>query len=225
MATMIKCHAGKRSISVCIVERNLLAAEYLGRILERDAHLSLRTVRDVSALSDLALRERPIALITTEDGMSMPMPEFVAALRRLWPGSAVVFVATPKFAGEIRELGIEGPIGFVAYHDVAKKLVSTVRRVGLGFPVSDAAFPSNAAAPDRAPLLTMSLMTQREAQVLDLLRYQLSSKEIAHVLDIAEVTVKFHISNMFSKTRVNRRRDLLALCEGALTYHAKSADV
>ncbi|HEV2964671.1 MAG TPA: LuxR C-terminal-related transcriptional regulator [Candidatus Angelobacter sp.] len=225
MATMIKSHVSKRSISVCIVERNLLAAEYLGRILERDAHLSLRTVRDVSALSNLALGKRPSALITTEDGMSMPMPEFVAALRRLWPGSAVVFVANPEFAGEIRELGIEGPIGFVAYHDVAKKLVSTVRRVGLGFPVSDAAFPSDAAAPDRAPLLTMSLMTQREVQVLDLLRYQLSSKEIAHVLDIAEVTVKFHISNMFSKTRVNRRRDLLALCEGALTYHAKSADV
>ena len=71
----------------------------------------------------------------------------------------------------------------------------------------------------------MPLMTQREVQVLDLLRYQLSIKEIAHILDIAEVTVKFHIPNMFSKTRVNRRRDLLALCEGALTYCAESADV
>jgi DNA-binding NarL/FixJ family response regulator len=225
MSSMIKNHASKRSIPVCIVERNRLAAEYLGRILARDASLSLRTVRNLSELSDLPPGEQPTVLITTEEGMSMPMPEFVAILRRLWPGAAVIFVANPEFAREIRESGVEGRIGFVTYRDVAKKLISTVRRVGLGFVSPDLASSFGVVPADGAPMLVMSSMTQREVQVLDLLRYQLSSKEIAHVLDIAEVTVKFHLSNLFSKTNVNRRRDLLALCEGALTNRTQRADV
>ena len=109
------------------VERNLLAAEYLGRILERDAHLSLRTVRDVSALSGLALGERPSALITTEEGMSMPMPEFVAASRRLWPGSAVVFVANPEFGGKYENWASKGQLALL---HITTSLKSLLQRSG-----------------------------------------------------------------------------------------------
>ncbi|HEV2962907.1 MAG TPA: LuxR C-terminal-related transcriptional regulator [Candidatus Angelobacter sp.] len=223
MALMIKNQAGKRSISVCIIETNRLAGEYLGRILARDATFSFRIARNVSELSDLPPEDQPGVLITTEEGMSMPISEFVSVLRRLGPSAAVIFVANPEFSKEMRESGLEGRIGFVMYRDVAKKLVSTVRRVGLGFVKPDSA--SSTVPAERAPMLAMSSMTQREVQVLDLIRYQLSSKEIANVLDIAEVTVKFHLSNLFSKTNVNRRRDLLALCEGAFTTRAQRADV
>jgi DNA-binding CsgD family transcriptional regulator len=60
-------------------------------------------------------------------------------------------------------------------------------------------------------------MTRREIEILDLLRHRLCNKEIANILDIAEVTVKFHVSNIFSKAKVNRRRELLALFEKTTT--------
>jgi ATP/maltotriose-dependent transcriptional regulator MalT len=56
-------------------------------------------------------------------------------------------------------------------------------------------------------------MTKRETEIVELIRHRLSNKEIANILNVAEVTVKFHVSNIFSKASVDRRRDLLALID------------
>ena len=55
-------------------------------------------------------------------------------------------------------------------------------------------------------------LSPRETQVLDLLLENLSNKEIAGKLRIAESTVKFHVSNVLTKFGVHRRADLIVLC-------------
>jgi DNA-binding NarL/FixJ family response regulator len=52
-------------------------------------------------------------------------------------------------------------------------------------------------------------LTARENQAFRLMIRRLSNKEIAAVLGISERTVKFHISNIFSKLKVQDRRELL----------------
>src|SRR6202158_303011 len=54
-------------------------------------------------------------------------------------------------------------------------------------------------------------LSRREQEVLDLLLENLSNKEIASKLNIAERTVKFHVSNLLSKFGVRRRADLILL--------------
>ena len=51
-------------------------------------------------------------------------------------------------------------------------------------------------------------ITQRESQVVELVKRRLSNKEIGAILNIQESTVKFHLSNIFSKLQVNRRSEL-----------------
>jgi LuxR family transcriptional regulator, maltose regulon positive regulatory protein len=51
-------------------------------------------------------------------------------------------------------------------------------------------------------------MTQRESEVMELVKRRLSNKEIGECLNIRESTVKFHLSNIFSKLQVNRRSQL-----------------
>jgi DNA-binding NarL/FixJ family response regulator len=51
----------------------------------------------------------------------------------------------------------------------------------------------------------------REQEVLNALLQNLSNKEIANKLFISERTVKFHVSNLLSKFRVQRRADLIVL--------------
>jgi DNA-binding NarL/FixJ family response regulator len=50
--------------------------------------------------------------------------------------------------------------------------------------------------------------TPREAEILELVRRRLSNREIADLLKIRVSTVKFHVSNIFSKMHASSRRDL-----------------
>jgi NarL family two-component system response regulator LiaR len=53
------------------------------------------------------------------------------------------------------------------------------------------------------------LLTARETQILELVLWGRSNKEIASDLAIGERTVKFHLSNILSKVGVERRRELV----------------
>ena len=54
-------------------------------------------------------------------------------------------------------------------------------------------------------------LSRREQEVLDSLLENLSNKEIASKLNIAERAVKFHVSNLLNKFGVRRRADLILL--------------
>lgn len=54
-------------------------------------------------------------------------------------------------------------------------------------------------------------ISRRERKVLDLLLENLSNKEIAAKLFVSERTIKFHVSNLLSKFRVQRRAELIVL--------------
>jgi DNA-binding NarL/FixJ family response regulator len=61
----------------------------------------------------------------------------------------------------------------------------------------------------------MVTLSEREAEVLELLREKLSTKEIAHRLDISPVTVRRHVSEFVRKLRVADRDEALRLTGGA----------
>ncbi len=63
-------------------------------------------------------------------------------------------------------------------------------------------------------VLPQLLLTARESQILHLMIRRLSNVEIAEAIGISERTVRFHVSNIFSKLRVNDRRSLLATLAG-----------
>jgi DNA-binding NarL/FixJ family response regulator len=54
-------------------------------------------------------------------------------------------------------------------------------------------------------------VSRREKEIVDGLLLNLSNKEIAGRLNISERTVKFHVSNLLSKFKVQRRADLILL--------------
>lgn len=54
-------------------------------------------------------------------------------------------------------------------------------------------------------------ISRREKDIVDCLLSNLSNKEIASKLNISERTVKFHVSNLLSKFKVQRRADLILL--------------
>jgi DNA-binding NarL/FixJ family response regulator len=54
-------------------------------------------------------------------------------------------------------------------------------------------------------------LSRRQAEVLEGLNEGLANKEIANKLNISERTVKFHVSNLFAKFKVDSRIQLMGL--------------
>lgn len=56
---------------------------------------------------------------------------------------------------------------------------------------------------------TGSLLSEREWNVVDLLKRGFSNKEIAYELDISKSTVSFHVSNILNKLRLSSRVEIV----------------
>ncbi len=61
-------------------------------------------------------------------------------------------------------------------------------------------------------------LSNREAQVADLVSRGLSNKEIANQLFIIEKTVKFHLTNIYKKMNLKSRAQLIVYCLPYLTF-------
>ncbi len=63
--------------------------------------------------------------------------------------------------------------------------------------------------PDTRPTVWPDALTEREREVIGLVRQGLSNKDIAYRLSIADSTVRHHLTNIFDKVGVPNRQKLL----------------
>lgn len=90
----------------------------------------------------------------------------------------------------------------------------TVRRILAAFPHGpDKAEPAGGTRLRAANAGLVEPLTDRELEVLVLLRERLSNKEIAQHLDLSIMTVKRHTCNIYSKLDVDNRRDAVVKSE------------
>ena len=91
----------------------------------------------------------------------------------------------------------------------------TVRRILAAFPEP----PEEIATGDAGSRLRaanarlVEPLTDRELEVLALLRERLSNKEIAHMLGLSPATVKRYTVNLYGKLGVGKRRDAVIKAE------------
>ncbi|HEV2987579.1 MAG TPA: LuxR C-terminal-related transcriptional regulator [Candidatus Angelobacter sp.] len=200
------------SISVHVLEANPLAAEHLLRILSKDSQFAVKILKN--AFSQAPAQHRRQVLVISQAGISSPLPVFITRLKQSFPDSDLVFVGELAFWRELQQLPLSKRVGFVSYLNVEKKLLSTVRIVASRISPRSAVLYRSGLARDASQHATSwRKMTRREAEILDLVLYRLSNKEIASVLNVSEATAKFHVSNILSKVGVDRRRNLLALLD------------
>lgn len=61
-------------------------------------------------------------------------------------------------------------------------------------------------------------LSNREAQIADLVSRGLSNKEIANQFFVTEKTVKFHLTNIYKKLNLKSRAQLIVFCLPHLTF-------
>ncbi len=110
--------------------------------------------------------------------------------------------------------GVKGLLTYVEARDQLIRALPLVANGGFWVPRSLlSGFVDSVLTSQGRRLKTDSVtnLSRREQEVLDALLESQSNKEIANKLNIAERTVKFHVSNLLSKFGVRRRADLILL--------------
>jgi LuxR family transcriptional regulator, positive regulator of biofilm formation len=67
-------------------------------------------------------------------------------------------------------------------------------------------------------VLTQKGLSNREAEVAELVTKGLSNKEVASQLFVTEKTVKFHLTNIYKKMNVKSRAQLIVWCMPHLSF-------
>jgi two-component system, NarL family, nitrate/nitrite response regulator NarL len=168
-----------------------------------------------------ALRERPDVCVLD---INMPGSGIAAAARitEQLPGTAVVMLTVSRDDEDLFAALRAGALGYLLKDMDPSRLAAALRGVLTG----EAALPRTLVArvigelraAERRPSLPLVrrrgvTLTAREWEVLELLREELTTAEIAHRLGIADVTVRRHVSAILAKLRVPDRRAMARLFE------------
>jgi two-component system, NarL family, response regulator len=143
----------------------------------------------------------------------------LANILERYPGAKLIVVGAEKHEdNDVFSLLRSGVKGLLTYAEAREQLLQALPLVATGgfwVPrqvLSDFVDSILASQGRRLKTDSVANLSRREQEVLDLLLENLANKEIAGKLNIAERTVKFHVSNLLSKFSVRRRADLILLC-------------
>jgi DNA-binding NarL/FixJ family response regulator len=146
--------------------------------------------------------EPDVALI---DFGALRSPVQVHQLHEAQPETHVVVVVDRATAAEANQLIAFGATAVLQRDTQRRDILTAIHLASRGMhvlPGAGGAVSEQAYGPD--------LLTQREAEVLDLLQQNASNAEIAQKLHVGVETVRTHARNIYRKLGVTSRRDLAA---------------
>lgn len=129
--------------------------------------------------------------------------EAIASFRRQFPDLAIVVVSASEDRREAMSALRSGARAFVSKAVSTEVLASAIKRVLSGEMVTAEWITPTASEAASAP--SAALLTPRQGEILSLMARGHSNKEICLRLDLAEVTVKMHVSSIFRTLGVANR--------------------
>jgi RNA polymerase sigma factor (sigma-70 family) len=141
----------------------------------------------------------------------------------------VLLLSASMEAHELATAAARGAYGVVPKSALPETLIGCLRQVAAGRKILPFLLSDNeprqvqgrrARNGDAQDML--SLLTERERQIMQLVSEGLSNKEIGHWLEISDGTIKVHLHNIYQKLSINNRTTLAAL---AMSRQSDSASL
>jgi len=206
-------------IRILLLDDHALFREGLRRLVESEPGMEMAghcaTVAEASAI----LRQKPIDLVLLDYDLGKENGfELIARARQLgFHGRFLIVTAGMSVADSVRAMGL-GVSGIFLKHSSPALLGEAIRRVtggGTWWDQSSIEALAVAATRQEAPRRARPF-TEREHQVLQAVFEGLTNKEIGARLAISESSVKAALQQLFQKTGVRTRSQLvrIALEEG-----------
>ena len=198
------------SLVVCVVEQNALAAEFLLNLLRKDP--SIRALLLEEFCNGVSKADCPLFLVDNS-GLSLPLTELLQRLTVRYSGAKFLVLDRQGSRDDIVRMLFLGVHGFLEHRSVSESLQQAIHTVSEGqlwfSPEVLQLYVQFTTRANRRGTPGPEIITPREHQIVELVKRRLSNQEIACILRVKECTVKFHLSNIYSKFQVGGRRDLL----------------
>ncbi len=191
----------KKPINFVIIDDHQLFADGLARILQEEGGFVLRAIYNSideveEIIADLVLLD--IQLIG-QSGL-----ELCAQLRVKYPELKIILISMIQAPHVIREGELKGADGFIPKTTDAELLKEMVIKICEGEKVF-LGMHQKEAEPNK-----ISLLSEREMQIIHLIKGGLKSRVIAEKLFLSEFTVETHRKNILRKLGLSSANELIA---------------
>jgi len=205
-------------ISISIVEDNDQLRATLAKVIGRADGFRFATdyASAEDALADLP-KVKPDVVLMDINLPGINGVECVRKLKALLPQTQVMMLTVYEDTENIFNALAAGANGYMLKRTPTKELVEAIREMQRGGSPMTTHIArlvvqsfQKAAAPAPAPGDDLSVLSEREQQVLDLLAQGLIYKEIAEKLNIGYETVHTYIRRIYEKLQVRTRTEAVA---------------
>ena len=198
--------AGKRAIRVLVVDDHVIVRTGLEQLLATSDTVELvGFAADGRAAIAAVEQHRPDVVLMD---LSMPVMDGVEAtaeISRRWPAVKVVILTSFSEQQRVMAALDAGAEGYVLKHADPEQILAAIEAVHRGGAPIDPQVARVLLDAKRVGTTDHGSLTDRETEVLGLVRVGLANKQIARRLDISERTVKAHLTKIFQTLGVSDR--------------------
>jgi len=201
-------------ITVMVVDDHPIWREGVARDLTERGVPVVATAPDADAAVRIALAARPQVVLMDLNLGATSGVDAIVAIRRHLPGTAVLVLSASGEHTDVLAAVQAGASGYLVKSAGAEELLHAVRRTAEGFPVFTPGLAGlvlgefRRLAAEPAPG-EVSLLTERETEVLRLVAKGLTARQIGERLVVSHRTVESHVQNTLRKLQLNNRVQLV----------------
>ena len=197
-------------IRICLIDDHAVLRQSLRLLIDAQPDMIVVCESERGRGLETVIRDSGADVIVLD--ISMPdVPGPIAAQEILAAVPTVKIVALTRHSESayVRQMLQAGATGYVLKQTAAEVLFAAIRAVAAGRTFLDPAIAEKVDTPpvhrrDSAPLLT-----PREQEVLTMVAFGHTNKEIANALGITVKTVETHKANLMQKLEITSRADLV----------------
>ncbi len=203
---------------VFLLCENRLLREALVRILAKRSDLSVvgNCAHSPTVLDELR-QAKPHVILLDSLGLAVAEPHLLRHLQEKQSEARVLMVGMDAQEEDFLQSVREGAAGYVLRDASAAEVVAAIRSVGAGEAVCPPRFSAalfrcaaqRLAVRKNLQNLSHSGLSRREQQLVELICWGLTNKEIASRLNLSEHTVKNHIHRILHKTGASDRTSIV----------------